>query len=532
MTATIASPTLSPKALHDAHLDGEELALIDVREQGVYFNGHLFWAVCIPVSRLELMVLDLVPRLSTRIVLCDDGAVGLTAIAATVLAGMGYSDVSVLEGGTAGWADAGYELYSGVNVPSKAFGEFVEHAYDTPRVPAEELNDIIQSGRDMVILDSRPMDEFTRMSIPGGIDVPGAELVYRVHDIAPDPETLVVVNCAGRTRSIIGSQSLINAGIPNQVVALKDGTMGWELAGFSCDHGKTAFGPDPSPEALALAQQRAAGVAERFGVSFADKATVEQWQAEAEKRTLYLLDVRTAEEYAAGHVAGSRHAPGGQLVQGTDEFVGTRHARIVLFDDEQVRAVMTASWLVQLGWHDVHVYRGGIGDWPVETGGRLSRAPEIGCSKTISPGEIDPAADFILDLSDSLTYRSGHIPGAWWGVRSRLGEIDWPSGKRAVLYADDDRLAHLGAATAAGLDADRQIVVLEGGVGAWRDAGHAAESDDGSMQRATTETNDVWYKPYDFKDKIRAKMEEYLVWEVALVDQIARDDTVSFRKYD
>ena len=69
--------------------------------------------------------------------------------------------------------------------------------------------------------------------------MPGAELVLRVRDIAPSPDTTIVVNCAGRTRSIIGAQSLINAGIPNKVVALRNGTMGWHLAGFTCDKGET-----------------------------------------------------------------------------------------------------------------------------------------------------------------------------------------------------------------------------------------------------------------------------------------------------
>ena len=69
--------------------------------------------------------------------------------------------------------------------------------------------------------------------------MPGGELVYRIGDLAPDPKTLVVVNCAGRTRSIMGAESLRRAGIPNKVVALRNGTMGWELAGFRCDRGRT-----------------------------------------------------------------------------------------------------------------------------------------------------------------------------------------------------------------------------------------------------------------------------------------------------
>ncbi len=137
----------------------------------------------------------------------------------------------MLDGGTKAWEAAGYVLFSGVNVPSKAFGEWVEHHYGTESVDPPELKAWLDSGRDMVVLDSRTLEEFTRMSIPTGISVPGGELVYRIGDLAPDPKTLVVVNCAGRTRSILGAESLRRAGIPNKVVALRNGTMGWELAG-------------------------------------------------------------------------------------------------------------------------------------------------------------------------------------------------------------------------------------------------------------------------------------------------------------
>ena len=118
--------------------DGEELALIDVREELIYSQNHLLWARSVPLSRLELRFARLVPRLSTRIVLIDD-ADGLAQRAADVLDRAGYSNLSYLDGGVAAWAAAGFELFSGVHVPSKAFGEFVEHACDTPNISAEEL---------------------------------------------------------------------------------------------------------------------------------------------------------------------------------------------------------------------------------------------------------------------------------------------------------------------------------------------------------------------------------------------------------
>ena len=331
----------------------DEIALLDVREQGVHYRGHPFFACSAPLSRLELLIGDLIPRKTVPVVVLDSGNEGLADKASLKLKELGYSDVSILEGGCEGWKKAGLELFSGVNVPSKAFGEFVEHHYGTPRIAPGELKRL-QQFKQVLVVDSRPFEEYQRMNIPGGIDVPGAELVYRIHDLAPSPDTLVVVNCAGRTRSIIGCQSLKNAGIPNPVVALKDGTMGWELAGFECERGAARAAPSPTEEGRRKAHAAAERVAKRFAVQFTDSSQVRAWRQDHD-RTLYILDVRTREEFERSHVAGSRHAPGGQLVQASDEYVGVRNARVVLVDPDLVRAVMTASWLNQMGWNDVHV---------------------------------------------------------------------------------------------------------------------------------------------------------------------------------
>ncbi|MEL7158195.1 MAG: rhodanese-like domain-containing protein, partial [Actinomycetota bacterium] len=329
--------------LRDRLLAGGELAVLDAREQGAYSNRHLLRAVSLPLSQLELQLEALVPRRTTPLVWCDggadDGTAGLAQQAADRCAALGWSDVSVLDGGTAAWAAAGGELYAGVNVVSKAFGELIEHRHDTPRLGAEDVARLRAEGADLVVLDSRPFNEYRRMAIPDGIDCPGAELVHRARGVAPDPSTLVVVNCAGRTRSIIGAQSLINAGLPNEVMALENGTMGWQLAGLDIVAGAEAVAPTPSPEVRSWAAQAAAGVAERFGVTEIEATDVEAWLAD-NGRTTYLFDVRSPEEFAEGHLAGSRSAPGGQLVQATDTYVGTNNARLVLIDDDGVRATM------------------------------------------------------------------------------------------------------------------------------------------------------------------------------------------------
>ncbi len=502
-------------------LDGEELALIDLREELTFSQNHLLWARSVPLSRLELRFARLVPRRATRIVLIDDND-GLSARAASILARAGYSDLCYLDGGIAAWAAAGFELFSGVNVPSKAFGEFVEHTSGTPSISGDELDKLMRAGTDMVVLDSRPYDEYARISIPSGINVPGAELVLRVHDIAPSPDTLIVVNCAGRTRSIIGAQSLINAGVPNRVVALRNGTMGWHLAGLACDHGKTNRPPAASSAGLTWAKSKANEVARRFGIARIDRAALERWRGDT-TRTLYILDVRDPAEYEAGHLPGALSAPGGQLVQATDQYVGTLQARIVLSDDNEVRAVMTASWLKQMGWKDVAVL------------------PEAGTEKgkpaDIVLGELlaDAAVEFsdvlavdnvnVIDLSRSPNYRRGHIPGAWFAIRSRLDRAlpRIPLRSMVVLTSEDGVLAGLAVEEARALTT-LPVHWLRGGNAAWAAAGFPLATD----AKMADEPIDVWLKPYERPGDPKTAMNEYLSWEIDLLKRIERDGTTHF----
>ena len=496
-----------------------ELALLDVREQGVHYRGHPFFACSAPLSRLELTITDLVPRRTAPIVLLDGGGEGLAEKALRKLNDLGYTEVSVLEGGCAGWKEAGFELFRGVNVPSKAFGEFVEHHYRTPHIAPGELKRL-QGIKQVVILDSRPYEEYHRMNIPGSIDVPGAELAYRIHDLAPNPDTLVVVNCAGRTRSIIGCQALRNAGIPNPVVALKDGTMGWELAGFACEGGAERVASPPSAEGRKKAYAAAERVARRFGVRFCVSEEMRSWKKDAD-RTLYALDVRAREEFERSHVAGSRHAPGGQLVQASDEYVGVRNARVVLVDPDLVRAIMTASWLNQMGWNDVHVLEDAE---LTETGPRKPRIPGTPPWQTVS---AIPEGAAVLDLSTSLRFNQRHISGAWWGVRSRFDHVkkNMPAFDFLILTSEDGVLAHLAAPEAQALWPQAQVRVLEGGNAAWQGPWESG------VERATTARDDVWYKPYDHASDFATHAREYLEWEVALLDQIKRDPTIRFRAY-
>jgi rhodanese-related sulfurtransferase/predicted metal-dependent enzyme (double-stranded beta helix superfamily) len=528
----IVTPVVSPQEVKAMLQDGGELALLDVREEGVFARSHLLFATPLPLSRLELDLAALVPRRSTRIVLIDD-ADGLADRAAALMMRVGYRNLAALAGGVAAWRDAGHELFSGMHVPSKAFGEVVEHKAGTPNLSALELKAKLDAGEKLVILDSRPMDEYRAMSIPGGMDCPGAELVRFVHDVAPSPDTLVVVNCAGRTRSIIGAQSLINAGVPHKVMALRNGTMGWHLAGLELEHGASRRPAPPTPQGLAKARVAAERVAARAGVRVIDTAALARFRAEAGRRSLYVFDVRSPEEYAAGHLAGSRSAPGGQLVQATDAYVGTLNARLVLIDDDAIRALMTASWLLQLGWDEVHALPNGLAGAVLETGAetRQVHSPHDTSQEMVSPTElksfVDSGSALVIDLGTSLQYRDGHVPGAWWAIRSRLATVlpTLPARSHLVVTSPDGRLAELGALDLAALTRT-PVRVLKGGTQAWRAAGLPLGS---GAEHMASEPEDVWYRPYDRAQDREAAMREYLSWEVDLVRQVERDGDARFK---
>jgi rhodanese-related sulfurtransferase/predicted metal-dependent enzyme (double-stranded beta helix superfamily) len=523
--AAIYHARVSASALQDALRGDDEIAVLDVREAGRYARRHLLAAVPAPLWRLELLADRLVPRRDTRIVLVDDDE-SLAHQAAAKLTRLGWTDVAVLEGGTDGWARAGLEVFSGTNVPSKAFGEVIEHEKHTPWIDVDELHERVARGDDIVVVDSRTPEEFHHFTLPFSHSLPGAELVYRIRELAPDPNTFVVVNCAGRTRSIVGAQTLIDAGIPNRVASLRNGTMQWLLSGRELAYGRKAALPEPGDAALNAARQQARDVAQRAGIGYVDAATLRAFEAEQGTRTLYKFDVRTREEYEGGHLEGWRWAPGGQLVQATDEYLATRRARVVLADWDGVRALTTGAWLAQLGAVEVYLFQ-------PEAFARLQSGPEPRRVLRHRPeaarvrplalrAALDAGQAIVFDVESRAAYERGHVPHARFATPDRLTEfLPSDDGRSVVLTSSDGVLAGVVAAELAWRGV-RQVQVLLGGTRAWREAG--LDLDTGASGVLTSD-DDQSISPYLFDD-LAARDEgfrEYLDWELGLVAQLERD---------
>jgi rhodanese-related sulfurtransferase len=499
--------------------DGSEIALFDVREHGQYGAGHLFFAVPLPYSRFEIGLPALAPNPGVRIALYDDGD-GVAARAAARAAALGYGNVAILGGGAGAWRRAGYTLYAGVNVPSKAFGEIVEQRRRTPRLAAQAVAAMRAAGEDFVIVDGRPFAEYSRMNIPGGICCPNGELVLRIHDIAPDPKTKIVVNCAGRTRSIIGAQTLIDFGVPNEVFALENGTQGWFLAGLELEHGASRRYPQQAGQSdIAALQRRAHRVAEASGAAFVAAREAHAWLFDG-ARTTFLLDVRTEEEFAASGVPGFVHAPGGQLIQATDQWVGVRGARIVVLDHEQVRAPTVAGWLHQLG-HEAFVLEGGTAaaaayDWrrPLATPSDLPQLQPV--SATEAADGLGSGAVRVFDLRSGISYRAGHIARATWTIRPRIAADAAGAARTTVLVADDPAVAALAAIDLkeAGV---QDIRILDGGHEAWRSDGLPVES--APDHPSDVDCIDFLFFTHDRHSNAEAAR-QYLAWETGLLDQL------------
>ncbi|MCV4289190.1 cystathionine beta-lyase [Pseudomonas capsici] len=520
------SQTTTAAQLQQWLFDGQEIALFDLREHGQYGEAHLFHGVTLPYSRLELDIRRLAPNPGVRLVIYDQNGGDIAARAAARLEAFGYRQVHILEGGADGWQAAGLQLFAGVHVPSKAFGELVEEARHTPHISATELAQRQAQGESLVVLDGRPFDEYRKMTIPGSVCCPNGELGYRLPELVSDEHTPIVVNCAGRTRSIIGAQTLIDLGVKNPVYALENGTQGWYLADLQLEHGSTRRYPDAvSPESLARQRDAAQALAERAGVQTVSAEQVTRWAADS-GRSLFLCDVRTAEEFAAGTLAGAQHTPGGQLIQATDLYIGVRQARLVLVDDEGIRAPIVASWLRQLG-HDACVLEAGVSSGlslPVAEADEWPDLPDISVQGLADALKDNAVA--LVDLRSSTAFRKGHIEGSRWSIRPLLAAAVADESRPLVLIADDPALAQL-ALDELPQAQRRQVRLLDGGIKAWQAAGLALHEDSASL--ADEQCIDFLFFTHDRHSGNKDAARQYLAWEIGLLGQMTEQEIASLK---
>ena len=528
---------ISPVELKELMESSRAHAVLDVRDPMEFHEKQIFMTTNAPRGAVEFLAERLVPVKATPVVCMDEGGPRAERVA-SLFEECGYTDVSVLEGGLGAWEAGGFPTASGTNVPSKDFGERIHVENAVPEITAPELYALIEGDTPPRIFDTRTEVEFERFCVPTGRSLPGGELILHAWDLDQDKETPLIINCAGRTRSIIGTQALHRLGVTH-ARALKNGGMGIMLEGLELEEGKPSEIPAPSEQSRAHGEVLGAQVAEEEGVPFVSVEELRALQAEAGSRTLYVLDVRLAPEFSGGHIPGAISIPGGQAAQRTDEVIAVRAGKIVAYCDKNARGVMAAYWLRQMGL-DVSVLRGGLTAW-CEAGGALEKPSEAASgespagageilllegsraqTRAYSAGEASarrPRFGAVLDVDLSSSFERGHLPDSVWVSRGRIEE-EAPERvgnqrARVLCVCEDGRKSALSALALQRLGY-RRAGYLEGGKAAWREAGHSLDT---GREGLDAQPRDVQLKPYDIG---RSAMEGYLTWEENLGKKYAR----------
>ena len=501
-----------------------EFAFLDVRDVVPFGAGHPFLAAHAPCARIELSVPLTSPRRSTPILLTD-GEGELAPIAAARLESLGYNNVSVLAGGARVWAESGRALFPELEVPSKGFGAFARIHGQPNFISPAELASAIDNKADLVVLDSRPMDEYSRGNIPGSIDAPGADVLRWFDDLVPNANTTVVVNCMSATRGILGGLSLKAAGVPNEVRVLHHGTRGWLLDGLKLETGATRVPAALSATASANARRRAQSLRQRAGLTTVNAASLAHWRAEAD-RTTFVIDVRSTAEFASGHLGGSVNASEGRIVMAPEHYFTTRNARIVLVDDDTVRASVTALWLAQMGWGEVVVFDDDLLACDLEVGdgapGTEPASDGAPVPNSIDPPELqtllDNASTQVIDIGHSDAYCAAHLPGASWCLRADLPAVvaSMPTSACIVLTCEDGRLAAL-ATGDINTDDARDIRALRGGTNGWLSAGKPTAT---GPEQLCSPLDDHWLASSERPGDLTTNVLAYLDWETTLLDDI------------
>ena len=514
-------------------------ALVDVREKGEFVQRHIFRAVPMPRGQIELLVAKRIPDRSVPVIVYDiDGH--RAGLAAGTLELLGYKDVRVLDGGLDAWAAAGGRTDYGTNVPGKDWGEKIAVQKKIPHLTPDEIVQRQQSGERIIILDSRTQTEYERNHVPGAYIVPGGELPSRIHTILEVPENrdaTIVVNCAGRTRSIVGADVLIRMGVHDKVFALENGTMAWSMAGHELERGP---GPSlevaTSPEARESVEQFAARVTEEDGVQ---TVTLEEFQSWRENGKLhYAIDVRLPEEFAGGHIPDTFHIAAGQVALEADEIVAVNQAPVVMISNSDVRARVGGSLARQIGYPNVYVLAGGIDGWTGSEHELVTSDPELDVPGLDAARESTTAITaealrakvsgdnppLVVDVRGSGDFALGHIENARWVTRGdlerRILNYAQPGVVELVAVCNNGVRSAMSAATLQELGFSN-VCYLDGGLSSWTDAGgELVQGLDGADVSLREAKDDVGM--LDRRGPLarnRQDMIDYLEWEIALGDQ-------------
>lgn len=501
--------------------DKDEIAFIDVREIGQHTKGHPFFSISIPYSLFELNLEILIPNKKTKVILLDqnDGISILAYKAATLI---GYSNIFILEEGVNGWINYGYKLFDGINVPSKSFGELIEKHFHTPSITAKELNEKQKNNENCIVIDGRPFDEYQNMSIPNSICCPNGELAYSVSSHVKDINTEIIINCAGRTRSIIGAQTLIDLGISNKVKALENGTQGWFLSDLCLDHNKNDFlDVRPDDTELKKIQNKIFKLLIKHSINLIDFAKAQELILDKNKST-FIFNVTNSNK----NMNSIRHVPGGQLVQATDKYIGVWKATVILVDDgDLIRAGTTAIWLKKMGYQ-VHVLKKEI----ININTLKFKNKFLLKEKKLNIFEIEKFNNFkntiLYDIRSSENFMKIRIKNSIWLNRANLRKVKIKKQQQIIIITDEFDKARLVINDIEEMNLGCVISLYK-----WKEnelINHSNIIDNKPILFPKKDCIDFNFHTYKRHKGSKSHANQYLKWEIGLINKMDKQELSFF----
>ena len=518
---------ITPKTSKSWLSDKEEVAFIDVREIGQHTSGHPFFSISIQYSLFELKIETLVPNKKTRVILIDNND-GISKLAYNVAHKLGYSNISIIDGGIEGWVNAGYQLFDGINVPSKSFGELIEKHFHTPSITAKDLIKKQDNNENCIVIDGRPFEEYNKMSIPKSICCPNAELLYRVSSHVKDINTEIIINCAGRTRSIIGAQTLIDFGIKNKVRALENGTQGWFLSDLSLEHNKTEYlAVNPTDIEIQKLQNKVLKLTDYLNIDLIDFEEAQELIID-KNRSTFIFDVTTSKKINNTQDV-IMNVPGGQLVQATDKYIGVWKATVILVDDgDLIRAGTTSFWLKKMGFK-VYILKEG-----------LLKAKKLKFQKEVSSkiinlhsitledlGRVKNQA--LYDIRPSSEFCKTRIKNSIWLNRASLNKQNINMDDQIVIITDKLDKASLVIRDLREMDKEVTVKVYKWNQSEIKNCGPIIDK----TTKPLSEQNNI---DFNFHTHMRHKgnkehAKQYLEWEINLVEKMDEQELSFFKLY-